>query len=295
MPATSGNNPNPLLQYLCTNCNALLRSTDTQIDRLTVNEDCPTCGTPLSQSLALKPEAVGLHSKLGQPEFKRANDYYPYYYPRLRYGIPQLDKVLSPLVAGNTLCISGPHATSLLEGLCCHSLLPLRAGGLESERVLYIDAGNTSQIYRFVRLARLYGLDYRDALRRVVQTRTFTIHQLASVIINELSSAVKSVKAKAVFVSDLFELFAREQNLDAKEGESLATQMAHALSKVASKCVLVVSLTRPSPYDRFLFKDNNGVKRLEFFAGNNNRAQYLYPGQKQISFCIPSDALVLGV
>jgi len=288
MPATSGrkDNPNPLLlEYMCSRCNALLKSTAATIDRFAVKEDCPSCGMPLSQTLTVrKPKAAHVSTMPNRPEFKHANEY-----PRLRFGIPELDNTLTPLVAGDTLCISGPHATSLLEGLCCQSLLPLRAGGLESERVVYVDAGNTSQIYRFVRLARLYGLDYRNALKRVVQTRTFTIHQIASVIIQELAAAVELTKAKAVFVSDLFELFLREPNHDVKEAERLAAEMAKAFSKVAATTVLAISLTRPSPYDRILFKDAR-VKRLAF-AGD--RAQYKSLTYKEISLRVPANALLL--
>jgi hypothetical protein len=290
MPATSGikSNPNPLLlEYVCSHCDVLLKSTDAQIDRLDVKEDCPTCGTPLSRTLTVRSKERKKQSAATPklPQLRRASDSYV----RLRFGVPVLDKALIPLVAGDTLCISGPHATSLLEGLCCHALLPLRAGGLDSERVVYVDAGNTSQIYRFVRLARLYGLNYRDALRRVVQTRTFTIHQLASVIIKELSAAVESAKAKAVFVSDLFELFLREPNHDVKEAERLAAEMGQALSKVAAKCVLAISLTRTSSYDRFLFADTK-VKRLKFADG---RARYQSRANKEITLRLPADALLL--
>ena len=294
MPVTTGTKSNPyplLLEYLCSHCEALLKCTDVQVDTHTITEDCPSCGMALSQTLTLKNHNENHHRALTSaivtkkhPEFQLAHTS-----PRLKFGIPALDKTLAPLVAGDTLCISGPHATSLLEGLCCHALLPLRAGGLDSERVVYVDAGNTSQIYRFVRLARLYGLNYRDALKRVVQTRTFTIHQLASVIIKELAAAVELAKAKAVFVSDLFELFLREPNHDIREAERLAAEMGHALSKVAAKCVLAISLTRPSSYDRFLFADAK-VKRLEFVG---DRAQYQYLTHREISLRLPAGALLL--
>jgi len=147
----------------------MLKRTEARIDMHAVTEDCPSCGMALSQTLAVKTRYQKIqHASAStltkrHPEFQLAHTL-----PRLKFGIPALDKTLAPLVAVDMLCISGPHGTSLLEGLCCHTLLPLRAGGLDAERVIYIDAGNTSQIYRFLRLARIYGLNYRDALKRVI-------------------------------------------------------------------------------------------------------------------------------
>lgn len=292
MPVASGRTPNPLLlEYICSRCGVLLKSTEAQIDRLDVDEDCPSCGTALSKTLALKNQkrqSVSQTAKLSPPEFKLASTY-----PRLKFGNPTLDKTLPPLMTGDMLCISGPHATSLLEVICCQTLLPLRDGGLDSERVIYLDAGNTSQIYRFVRLARLAGLDYRDALRRVVQTRTFTIHQLASVVINELASAADTARAKAVFISDLFELFLREPNLDAKEAERLASEMAQELSRLSSNHVLAISITRPSPYDRFLFAGSS-VKRL-VLACSSQLCHYYSYGQHKISLQVPENTLLAEV
>lgn len=291
MPVTSGRIPNPLLlDYICSHCGSHLKRTEIHIDIQSVTEDCPTCGTPLSKTLAIKNQNHQLTTQAAtvsvRPEFRLASTY-----PRLKFGVPALDKALSPLVTGDMFCVSGSPATALLESLCCQSLLPLRAGGLDAERVLYVDAGNTSQIYRFVRLARSHGLDYRTTLRKVTQTRTFTIHQLASIIIEELLEATEAVKAKAVFISDLFELFLREPNFDRQEGERLATQMARALSQVAKKCILAISLTRPSQYDGFFFAacHPSALKRLEI-AGI--KAHYFNEGQKRVSVSAPAAALV---
>ena len=292
MPVTSGtkSNPNPLLlDYMCSHCNAVLKSTEARIDMHAITEDCPSCGMALSQTLTVKTlYQKTQHTSPSAITKKHLEFQLAHTFPRLKFGVPALDKTLAPLVAGDMLCISGPHATSLLEGLCCHTLLPSRAGGLDAERVIYVDAGNTSQIYRFVRLARLYGLDYRDALKRVIQTRTFTIHQLASVIINELAAAVESAKAKAVFVSDLFELFLREPNHDVKEAERLAAEMGNALSKVATQCALAISLTRPSTYDRFLFA-GSAVRRLELAA---DMVRYQHAVHGEISVQLPAGALL---
>src|ERR1043165_3423088 len=125
MPVTSGRVPNPLLiEYVCSKCGTHLKTTDARIDKLHIVEDCPSCGISLSKSLTVKNQSLeeqtpSLPTALNHPKFVLASSY-----PRLKFGIHALDQAIAPLVTGDMLCISGPHATSLLEGLCCQSLLP---------------------------------------------------------------------------------------------------------------------------------------------------------------------------
>ena len=59
-------------------------------------------------------------------------------------------------------------------------MLSERHGGFGSPYVIIIDAGNSSDIYSSVNLARQYGLDLKDMLKRIVVSRPFTIYQLAN-------------------------------------------------------------------------------------------------------------------
>jgi hypothetical protein len=71
-----------------------------------------------------------------------------------------------------------------LTRLCVRALLSIRYGGLDSPKVIMIDAGNKSDIYQTVNFARQYGMDFRKVLDRIIVTRTFTIHQVKSIILS---------------------------------------------------------------------------------------------------------------
>jgi hypothetical protein len=87
-------------------------------------------------------------------------------------------------------------------------------GRFESPSVIFIDAGNCSDIYQAVNFARQYGLDIQKVLNSIIVSRPFNIHQPAGLIINELDSAVHFQRfgAKLVVISDILKMFSQEQN-----------------------------------------------------------------------------------
>jgi hypothetical protein len=256
--------------------------------RGTINEDCPKCGLPLSrfaEAIRVKPstataiiastacssgdtivgETGAIRSK---PAFSLASDYYYYYYGAssgngLTFGIKELDKRFS-LQVGECSCIHGSYSCMLIERLCARALMPSKSGdGLGSNQVIFIDGGNSSDVYLFVEYARMFGLDYRYALKRVVQSRAFTVYQLVDLITNHLSGVIETTKAKAVFIADPFEMFEREPNLDSDEGLRLASKIVLALRRILLQplsklqknvAAIVISLSHKSRYDISLAK-----------------------------------------
>jgi hypothetical protein len=65
---------------------------------------------------------------------------------------------------------------ALLTRLCVRALMSKRPGGFESQSVIFIDAGNCSDIYQCVNFARQYGLDIQKVLDSIlsVDRLTFT-------------------------------------------------------------------------------------------------------------------------
>lgn len=247
----------PISQYVCSHCKTILKTNipEAIVEQSAINEDCPTCGYPLSQyATQVRGKRSSPDAPLKPASFSLASDC-----GKLTFGIAELDNRLA-LWVGEGSCIHGPAAGMLIERLCARALMPAKAGGLGSERVVFIDGGNSSDVYRFVEYARLFGLDYRDALRRIVQSRAFTVYQLVDLVTNHLAGVVEETGAKAVFVSDLFAMFEREPNLDEDEGRRLASKMAVTLAKMASSSsslssqrhLVVVSLSRRSRYDESL-------------------------------------------
>jgi hypothetical protein len=254
-----------ITQYVCSHCQTILRETtnisETDIARIAIKEDCPTCGSSLSQtvsSIKLKTRGGKLlneTSPVAPPvTFSLASDYYSNH-RGLTFGIAEIDMQFS-LRVGEGICIHSTSAGMLIERLCVRALMPSRSGGLGSRQVVFIDGGNSSDLYKFVEYCRLFGLDYRDALQRIVQSRAFTIYQLVDLITHHLASVVEKSQARAVFIADPFEMFEREPNLDEDEGRRLASKMATALRKILlpsprqqQQLLIVISLSRNSRYD----------------------------------------------
>jgi hypothetical protein len=283
----------PIIQYVCSHCKTILKETANLseaaaviIERSAIHEDCPTCGSPLSDNISAirrKPTTItsttdaaptnDVANALVSPvAFSLASDFYSSGGgSRLTFGISELDRQFS-LQVGEGSCIHGACAQILIERLCARALMPAKAGGLASEKVVFIDGGNSSDVYRFVEYCRLFGLDYRDSLRRIVQSRAFTVYQLTDLITNHLVSVVETTGAKAIFIADLFEMFEREPNLDEGEGRRLASKMVAALQRILpssaavsssgrqqQKRLIVISLSHKSVYDGSLEKFSKHV------------------------------------
>jgi hypothetical protein len=136
---------------------------------------------------------------------------------RLSFDIAQIDRYLDLTDRGGALCVTSNGKdgnlrhlnNTLLTRLCVRALMSKRQGGFESPSVIFIDAGNCSDIYQCVNFARQYGLDIEKVWDSIIISRPFTIHQLAGSIINELDSAgaaaiVQRFGAKLVIVSIFF-------------------------------------------------------------------------------------------
>ena len=60
---------------------------------------------------------------------------------------------------GERICLVGRRSKTLVKRLCINALLPEKYGEFGSPHVIVIDAGNSSDIYSCVNVARQYGLD----------------------------------------------------------------------------------------------------------------------------------------
>lgn len=202
--------------YLCDLCNAVLRESEyLDIDPRSVSEPCPNCGHSLSSTLTINKTSRPVEPitfQIARPVMTQTFD------------ICELDRFYSGIRVGETLCIIGDHAISLVTRLCVRALLPNNRGGLDSV-VLFIDAGNTSDIYQCVSFARQYGMELTKVLDGIIVSRVFTVHQLASLVIVELPEAIKRFGARLVVISGLLRMFFEDPQVDEKEARQLLEEM----------------------------------------------------------------------
>ena len=215
---------NQLLKYYCSKCDTLLRTTidvDIGFKFSGSKEECPHCGCSLvSETLRkekVKPAEQQTNIKSGNtsslllpPKIQIA---YQEFSSRLTFDIEKIDSVLK-LTAGESVCIvaaNEKYPNILITRLCIRALMSNRQGGFNSSKVIFVDAGNTSDIYQCVNFARQYGLNIKKVLQSIVVSRSFTIYQLANMIINELPKVIEQfAETRVIIISDLLSMFINE-------------------------------------------------------------------------------------
>lgn len=261
------------IQFFCSHCNTILREA-APLDGASISEECPACGSQLSETLQVKKQAA---PSLPQVPFKTAYEINA----MLALGIEAIDPFLA-LRLGDRLCVIGNHANLLVARLCVRALMPARQGGLGSQSVMFVDAGNSSDIYQCVSFARQFGLDIRQVLRSIVVSRAFTIHQLAGVIAYELPNAIRRFNSKLVVISDLLKMFVEDPQVSRKEAEYLIGEIMDSIVKI-DNILLVLSLHGESPYNNRIlqsFGKRIEIEKQTIRLHNGRRSQQIFMPKK---------------
>ena len=234
-----------LLQYYCGQCNRVLKELDSEINLIHSMEPCPFCGTLLSDSLQQRKILYNSHPP--RIVFQKASQF-----PKLTFDIDKLDSILHFITPNQKVCLAGIHTQKLVERLCVRAQLPCRYGGLDS-KVLLIDGANSSDVYQCVDFAQQYGLDVKKILSGIISCRTFTVYQLANLIVNELHTAIKQYDTKIVIITHLFHFFTNDSYLNPHEMQQILKTVIRSLKKIEN-CLVVISLGLPTAFDGMLLQ-----------------------------------------
>jgi hypothetical protein len=165
----------------------------------------------------------------------------------LSFNMKNIDTLFPGFMLGDFALMHGLSSVlplSLL--LAVKAQLPYQLGGLESSTV-FVDGGNTFQLYRTSRIARLNGLSPRKVLTRIFISRAFTAHQMTAIILEKLEETVKKFDAKLVILSDFTGLYL-DKDIQPEEAKSIFTHVATYLSRFAEQAKVVVLATCPPHY-----------------------------------------------
>ena len=111
--------------------------------------------------------------------------------PTLRTGNDTLDQLLGGGVQPEVthLFYGAPRVTTrLLQRLAVFAQLPGPDGGLNAERVVYVDGENNFDPYALSQLAIERHLDPRKALQRIALARAFSWEQVVEIVAEKLTS-----------------------------------------------------------------------------------------------------------
>lgn len=231
------------MQYYCRNCKGLLKEINYEISFNASLESCPFCGIFLSGAVEKKPTSK--KQKL-EVVFQRAS-----HIPRITLDIPSLDSCFNFISTYDKIFISGVETQKIVERLCVRAQMPHRYGGLETD-VLLIDGANTSDLYQCVDYAQQYGLDVRKTLQGIISSRTFTVYQIANMIIYELENAIKHYNVKIVIITNLLHFFTKGIFLDSNEMIQILKQVTKSLQKI-NDCLVIITTNLSTQFDNMLY------------------------------------------
>jgi DNA-directed RNA polymerase subunit RPC12/RpoP len=267
-----------LYQYRCSRCGTVLKETKDPIDRSIFrsinNERCANCGNvlqeqtvivvvqhsllrPLQNNISPPPHPDHALSSPLPMIFETAYDI-QHRSTKLAFDIAEIDSLLDLPDRGGSICVAsgrksmdgGRHVNTLLTRLCIRALMSRRHGGFGSPSVIFIDAGNCSDIYQCVNFARQYGLDIQKVMDSIMVSRPFTIYQLAGLLLYELeSAAIHRFGAKLIVVSDMLKMFSQEASdpqLDHDEAQWLLKEIAMSLQRISAQVLVAISLSSSS-------------------------------------------------
>jgi predicted ATP-dependent serine protease len=162
--------------------------------------------------------------------------------PQLSFGLENIDELFPGFVSGDFAVLYGlPTCLYLSFLLSVRCQLSRKRGGLDSS-VIFIDGGNSFDVYTTSSIAQQYGLDPKQVLEKIYISRAFTAYQLTSLILEKLKEAFSSFKSKLVIVSDIISLYL-DRDVPKTEAVDVFHKLTNYLSKFARENKVIVVAT----------------------------------------------------
>jgi Rad51 len=253
--------------YHCILCDEALVLSKQQINpkkiKLVFDGICPSCGFELDRVLdcrasllpagrrlltSLKcrdPELLREQDDKIEDQLRRGSTLIRDFQPGLTTGIDSLDRALI-LKKGQFVFLEGEpsHALSLL--LCVRATLPQC---LDSD-VVFIDAGNLFDTYTISQHIVELGLESSRVQQRIHLSRAFTHHQVHSLIVEKLLTAIDEYGARLAVVSDITALFCDPDVREKKEALDIFRKSVQFLGQTAEQRDMLIVATNQKPRNK---------------------------------------------
>ena len=179
--------------------------------------------------------------------------------PIFPLDIRGVNEVFPGFALGDFAVLQGSSVSSLTSLLCVKSQLPTQLGGLQSN-VVFIDGGNTFELYHIARFAQLLHLNPKQVLSNIYLSRAFTAYQATSLIMHHLKEAIKKYNAKLVIISDIAGFFL-DKDIPEDEAQQIFSKVTTFLSNFAKETQTIIIATYPqhtqTPRNSFLHAVTN--------------------------------------
>ncbi len=236
-----------------------------QVDTI-LKEKCPQCVLPLSENLSCR----SVKAPFDTPFWKHPQiDFRPLHPEPLHpvqftpayslFGLSSqigfVDKLIGGLKSETVALIKGSEIPTLIaERYCVKAQLPEHLGGLDG-RSLFIDGGNSFDVYLFTSIAREYGLDFDSALNRIIISRAFTPYELLQLVSKDIDEVFEVYCPQLLVVSDIFHLFT--QDVEKDEAERILHKIGYTIQKISQLRRVPIVITSASRADHLecFFRD----------------------------------------
>ena len=164
--------------------------------------------------------------------------------PLLSLNMRNVNELFPGFAMGEFAVLHGSSSVEALSSLLCvRAQLPVQLGGLGGN-VVFLDGGNTFQLYHIARLARLHKLDPKQTLERIYISRAFTAYQMTALILEKLKETIKRYDAKLVVISDIAGFFL-DKDIAETEARRVYSQVVAYLSNFAKENQIALVATYP--------------------------------------------------
>jgi hypothetical protein len=164
--------------------------------------------------------------------------------PLLSLNMRNVNELFPGFAIGDFAVLHGSSSViSLTSLLCVRAQLPVQLGGLGGN-VVFVDGGNTFQLYHIARLAKLHRLDPKQTLERIFISRAFTAYQMTALVLEKLKETIKRYNAKLVVISDIAGFFL-DKDIAETEARRVYSQVMAYLSKFAKENQIALVATYP--------------------------------------------------
>lgn len=188
----------------------------------------------------------------------------------LSFGIKDLDEMCGGVYKHQlTVLYGGKVCKAVAERLCVRSQLPATDGGFGAASV-FIDGGNTFDVYHISEYATRLYLDRDEVLREIKISRAFTCYQLVNLIVDKLPMLLREENVELVVISNILDLFL-DSEVDLKETKYTINFLSGVLTQLAREKKIAIVVTCPAQ------RNNNDVLLRQFLT---SRAQVVLKAEQ---------------
>lgn len=156
----------------------------------------------------------------------------------LSSGIKKLDKLIGFIPRGKVVFVQGLRLRKhILELFCLRSITQYQ------NYCIFIDGANSFDPYLLSKLANIMKQNPKEVLNKIILSRAFTCHQLASLILHE-TEIIERFPTHLIAISDLLHLFKDpESDIENYEVEIILTKIVKHLNDIVKEKNVIVVIT----------------------------------------------------